>query len=337
MEKYDLAVLLVLGIAVLAITSFHEKENSGARAAENYADNSPVLKAQTLPAAAPKAVKKDEFNEKRFDTANGLELTVGSVEGGIMGKTNVSLPLVDRKVNFTVDLPANKTLQYARIKGILIVPRAPTTINTAVTSYYPEGRILDAGFQCPGVDDIGIYSPNGAPDLIITNASLDWSYDAGTGILSVSTERPVCSILIYWNGVVSNETKFIEDSREAEKLTYAIKIEESGNTVAGRSVQLKQKPVDDLGKKLNEIQDKTEKVIFGKQEAQNKVAKLTATSIKLNQTQAGLLNKTTALENRISSNVLISPMRAGLGALVGLVLLILLIDAFFLRGGKNEK
>lgn len=334
MEKYDSIVLLMMAVAVLAVT-FASQESYGTKAVENLADDT-VLNAQTLAPEKPAAKPADEFNEKTFATENGLELVVGSVEMTNDTK-EVALPLVDRKLNFSVDLPANKTLQYARIKGILVVPESPVSIDTGLTSYYPQGKVLEAGFQCPGVNGISIYSSNGAPAMILTNSSMNWNYDATTGITSISTGNPVCHLLAYWDRFVSGSDTFIEDTRESEKLWYLIRNAESGNIIANMSIELEQKPVDELNKKHSELQDKTEKVIFRKQELQNKVAELTASSIKLNRTQAGLANKTAALENTISSNVLVSPMNAGIGGIVGLILVILLIDVFFLRGGKDEE
>src|SRR3989338_685679 len=143
MEKYDSIVLLMMAVAVLAVTSMHGNESYGTKAAENLADDGSVLNAQILAPEKTAAKPSNEFNEKTFATENGLELVVGSVES-INDTKEVALPLVDRKVNFSVNLPANKTLQYARIKGVLIVPESPVSINTALTSYYPQGKVLEA-------------------------------------------------------------------------------------------------------------------------------------------------------------------------------------------------
>ena len=284
MEKYDSIVLLMMAVAVLAVTSMHGNESYGTKAAENLADDGAVLNAQILAPEKTAAKPSNEFNEKTFATENGLELVVGSVES-INDTKEVALPLVDRKVNFSVNLPANKTLQYARIKGVLIVPESPVSINTALTSYYPQGKVLEASFQCPGVDGISIYSSNGAPSMMLTNSSMNWNYDAMSGITSISTDNPVCHLLVYWDRFTSGSETFIEDTRESEKLWYLIRNAESGNIIANMSIELEQKPIDVLSGKLSELQAKTEKVIFEKQELQNNVAELTANSIKLNRTQ----------------------------------------------------
>jgi outer membrane lipoprotein-sorting protein len=331
--EYRIAVLLMLGVSALAILSVPYNEHSLNDLKESLAESS--IAASVV--ATSHVMQSGSSSENSFTTSNGLQLVVGKLRSsGDM--ENVLLPLSDKKINFPVKIQANTTWEYGRVKNVLFIPKDPSVIDTAKTSYYPTSDILEVSFDCKTpVNGLYIYSISGPPAVIISNTSMSWSYDHDTRITSISSSSLICNVIVYWDGLVSSRTAFIEDTRKIDNFQYSIMEKTKEVISAGKIAEERQKPVDKLGIELDKIQNKTDQVIFEKKTAESSFLELTETSAKFNKTRINLMNQTNELEEMVSARVLVSPLQAGMGFIVGLILIVLLIDVFFLRGDKNEK
>ncbi len=260
-------------------------------------------------------------DEKEMATNNGLQLLLGHVSNSANFAVLVENITFDGKViPIGVVIQSNSTWTYARINGILIVPKTPAVIDTEKTSFYRTGKQLHASFDA--TDEVDIYfKEHIAPQIVVADSSIKWGFEEGR--LNIKSSNLMKEIDVYWTSDV-NSTVMILDKRKTETLEYKI------------SMLVQEIPkLTEMVIKLREKNNDLKSVLFSLESRiaslQNENDKMSSTLLQANRTASDM-------ERKITGNVIVNQSAFALAVIIAIISAMVLFDAIFLRrkGAKNE-
>lgn len=260
-------------------------------------------------------------DEKEMATNNGLQLLLGHVSNSANFAVLVENITFDGKViPIGVVIQSNSTWTYARINGILIVPKTPAVIDTEKTSFYRTGKQLHASFDA--TDEVDIYfKEHIAPQIVVADSSIKWGFEEGR--LNIKSSNLMKEIDVYWTSDV-NSTVMILDKRKTETLEYKISM-----------LALEIPKLTEMVIKLREKNNDLKSVLFSLESRiaslQNENDKMSSTLLQANRTASDM-------ERKITGNVIVNQSAFALAVIIAIISAMVLFDAIFLRrkGAKNE-
>ena len=260
-------------------------------------------------------------DEKEMATDNGLQLLLGHVSN------NANFAVLAENITFGgkvipigVVIQPNSTWTYARINGILIVPKTPAVIDTEKTSFYRTGKQLHVSFDA--TDEVDIYfKEHIAPQIVVADSSIKWGFEEGR--LNIMSSDLMKEINVYWTND-ENSTVMILDKRKTESLEYKI------------SMLVQEIPkLTEIVIKLRERNNDLKSVLFS---LESRIKSLQGENDKMSATLMQANRSTSEMENRISGNVVLNQSAFAVAVIIAIISAMVLFDAIFLRkkGVKNE-
>lgn len=254
------------------------------------------------------------LQEERITTNNGLLISLGKVSNPLDFAVLVkNMTFGGNTTELDVIVHPNSTWTYARLDGILIVPKTPAIIDTERTSFYPTGRQLHVSVD--GTDEMDIYfKSSDVPRIVIADTNVNWKFDNGR--LNVISPEIMKDIDVYWTDS-QEDTIFIPDRRKAESIGYRIS-----------------KLVQDLPK-MNEIlvslRSKNEELRNNVMSLDARIKSASSERDRLRDALAQSNRTAGQMESRLSANVTVSQSVFALAVIISIVSLMVLIDVVIPR------
>ncbi|MDI6721876.1 MAG: hypothetical protein QMD85_05760, partial [Candidatus Aenigmarchaeota archaeon] len=157
--------------------------------------------------------------EERVETGNGILLSLGYVRNDLNFAVMVrNITFGGENINADIVVKPNSTWMYARLDGILILPKTPARIDATKTSFYRTGGQLHISLN--ETDEMDIYFRYlNVPRIVAADKDIRWSFQDSR--LNIVSNDRMNEIDIYWTDVY-NDTVLLFDRRKAESLTYKI-------------------------------------------------------------------------------------------------------------------
>jgi hypothetical protein len=319
--KLDLVILILICISILFVT-LNSVMSDDIQNHDNLITDS--LLASNNITGTVIADLSSESSVEVYETANGMDLTLGRVDNYGNGEKNVIVPIefAGKTLYYNLTLEANMSWTYAAINGILILPHTPMIIDPTKTCYYPSGDqlIISIEKDYNEMSEIEIYSKE--PSIIMAGTPIRWYYDYNSGSLLIAGYNHFNDITLYFSKFIPQGTVFIEDRKNAEELEYrAEKLEESFMTMNTTIIPLAESASN----------------LTGELEAVKSTIRNTTIEIELINNTIPVTNSTIkAFEEKVSANVVLSPSGVVITIIIALILIVILIDALVLTKKVKE-
>jgi hypothetical protein len=231
----------------------------------------------------------------------------------------LSIPTESRYIDFNVTIAPKSMLTYAKINGMIIVPKTNSDIYSDNTTYYPTGEILEVNTY--GAKEFQIFTARKAVPAIVIANNMHWDYDQTERMLTISGKENLKSILIYW-GESGNPVTFLEDTRKLEISNN--KIFEMGSHLVTLKGELENAtyPVKILRSEIENIDNMTSTTIDEQNSYKKGIGELNATA--------------SDIENSVTGKVVLSPALTVGWIVISIILVLLILDvALFKKGDKK--
>ncbi|MBI2173351.1 MAG: hypothetical protein HYT73_04080 [Candidatus Aenigmarchaeota archaeon] len=252
--------------------------------------------------------------EEKEYTNNGLTLSLGKVSNSldfsILAK---NMTFAGNSLPIDMIIAPNSTWTYARLDGMLIIPKTPAVIDAWKTSFYQSSRQLHISFD--GTDEVDIYFKSyGPPRIVISDANIRWSFK--DSVLNVKSTDVMRDIDVYWLDE-TNDTVFVEDRRKIESLEYVLsRLAEELPKANELLVKLRIKN-DGLRKALFSVESRLTAVASEKSMLNDAIVQANSTSTKM--------------ENMVSGNIVMSQSAFALAVIIAVISAMVLVDALTTR------
>ena len=260
--------------------------------------------------------------EKSYTTDNGKKLILGTLitRKNETSKLEIPITFQDEVIYIERIMAPGETWTYVKINGILIMPKSAGMLNPFKTSYYPKSDQLVISILPEGLNELDIYTEN-VPSLILSKTPVRWFYNDSTLNVKMS-EKFSGDISVFFGHMPLSGTVFIEDTKNLEILEQ-------------KSVDMRNQ-ISEMESQIEDFKAEIASIENEMIEINEETANITAAQLETKEAIASLNKTTTDLENRITTNIAITPAEVGIGIIIIISLLLILLYSFFFEN-KGEK
>lgn len=254
------------------------------------------------------------IQEERITTNNGLMISLGKVSNGLdFAVLAKNMTFGGDTIGLDIIIHPNSTWTYARLDGMLIVPKTPAIIDTSVTSFYPTSRQLHVSVD--GTDEMDVYFKSAtAPQIVLSDSNINWRFSNNR--LNIKSPDIMRDVDVYWTDG-SEDIVIVPDRRKAESIEYRIS-----------------KLMEDLPK-MNEIliklRSKNEELRQNVLSLEARIKSLGSERDSLKNALAQTNRTSQQIESRISANVAVGQSVFALAVIISIISMMVLVDTIVPR------